>query len=82
MKCKDLKCIGIMQDNLCHLYILSTTVLSDHEFGEREECALKEVVHAFAHMCAIVLRAFYGVIIVLTCWEPKNSYMSVPCKCS
>ena len=26
---ENLKCMGIMQDNLCHPYILSTTVLSD-----------------------------------------------------
>ena len=25
----NLKCMGIMQDNLCYPYILSTTVLSD-----------------------------------------------------
>ena len=29
MKHENLKCMGIMQDNLCHPYILSTTVLSD-----------------------------------------------------
>jgi hypothetical protein len=26
---ENLKCMGIMQDNLCHPYILSTVVLSD-----------------------------------------------------
>ena len=29
MKHENLKCMGIMQDDLCHPYILSTTVLSD-----------------------------------------------------
>ena len=31
VKHENLKCMGIMQDNLCHPYILSTTVLSDNE---------------------------------------------------
>ena len=30
VKHENLKCMGIMQDNLCHPYILSTTVLSDN----------------------------------------------------
>ena len=30
MKHENLKCMGIMQDDLCHPYILSTAVLSDN----------------------------------------------------
>ena len=45
-----LKCMGIMQDNLCHPYILSTTVLSDPD----ELCILRVLFAA-----TVVHRVFF-----------------------
>ena len=49
MKHENLKCTGIMQDNLCHPYILSTTLRSDRLDADPRE--LRDLVSRGALSC-------------------------------
>ena len=52
VKLEFLKCMGIMLANLCHPYILSTTVLSDMLHGDH--AVIFSMVHAAQMLqCAV-----------------------------
>ena len=40
VKHENHKCIGIMQNNLCHSFVLSTTILSDKQIFELKKCGI------------------------------------------
>ena len=54
MKHETLKFMGIMQDNLRHPYILSTTVLSDRKFIVSFLSRMEDMPYTAAKVCVVM----------------------------